>query len=66
MTFKRIYLVHNKQTGDRHLVEAVHPASAIKMVADGHYEASLPNSVELARLMEDGLRVQRTQAAESV
>lgn len=58
-TAKRIYVVANKTTGEKHLVEATHPSVAIRMIVDDGYEATVPHNTELAELLESGVRIKR-------
>lgn len=58
-TTKRIYVVANTTTGEKHLVEATHPSVAIRMIVDDSYEATVPHNTELAELLESGIRIKR-------
>lgn len=57
----RLYLVTNNQTQDSVLVEAHHPAAAIKTMASDLFSVSVPSALETAVLVRDGMTVIRAK-----
>lgn len=55
----RIYTVTNRQSGVKHLVEANHPAAALKLAISAHYLVEVTTTSELASLMEAGAHITR-------
>lgn len=55
----RIYTVLNKTTGERILVEANHPANAVKVVVGANYDVSVTQSTELVTMIQSGVRLLR-------
>ncbi len=62
----RLYLVSNNQTQDSVLVEAHHPAAAIKTMASDLFSVSVPTALEAAVLVRDGMTVIRAPKPETV
>lgn len=58
----RIYAVTNKTTGETQLVESHHPTHALKVVTENEFDVAVPTSIELANLLETGVRVIRKPA----
>ena len=65
-TPNRIYLVTNNQTQDSVLVEAHHPAAAIKTMASDLFSVSVPSALEAAVMVRDGMTVIRAPKPEPV
>lgn len=55
----RIYLVMNNMTGNSVLVEAHHPAAAIKTVASDMFSVSVPTALQVAVMVRDGVALYR-------
>jgi hypothetical protein len=57
----RLYLVKNNQTDAITLVEAHHPAAAIKAVASDLFTVTLPTAMEVMDLAQAGHKVIRAK-----
>ena len=55
----RIYVVVNKQTGEKRLVEAISAAQAIRHCVQNIYEAKPGNPKDIAQAMGEGLKVEQ-------
>ena len=58
----RIYVVLEKATGNRRLVEASSTAQAIRHCVKNAYEAKVANTKDIAGLMQSGLHVEKASA----
>lgn len=58
MADTRIYVVLNKQTGDKRLVEATSQAQAIRHCVSTVYKADVATTKELAADMSSGMKVE--------
>ncbi len=57
----RIYTVVNRTTGEKTLVEATHPANAVKVVVGFNYDVSVTPSAELVKMIQAGTRLLRQE-----
>lgn len=57
----RIYLVMNNETGESVLVEAHHPAAAIKTMSSDLFSVSLPTALQVAVMIRDGATLIRAK-----
>lgn len=59
----RLYLVTNKLTGDKELVEASHPGNAVRVITKNVFDVEVPSSLAIAELLESGKKVIRAPKA---
>lgn len=55
----------NNQTGDSVLIEANHPANAIKTMASDLFSVSLPTALQVAVMIRDGTTLIRAKAEQA-
>lgn len=61
----RVYVVTNKATGEKTLVEESHPSKALRIVTSGAYEVEAASSTAIIDLLQKGASVIRPQQAEA-
>lgn len=57
MTTSRIYLVHDKTTGEKHLVDATSRSASVGAVTRDRFEVTLPSARDTALLIGEGVKV---------
>jgi hypothetical protein len=58
----RIYLVVNRATDERRLVEAITQAQAIRHCVSTLYRADVASAKVVAKFMEDGLKIEKASS----
>ena len=57
----RIYVVLNKNTGDKRLVEAASQEQAIRHCVNNLYKADIASSKTVAQCMGEGLKIEKAE-----